>query len=247
MTFDDEAVMAYVDGELDASARAAFEQALAGDSELAERVARQQRLRGLLSETYDPMLDEPVPARLQQALAGAPAAPRSAPTLTPSLFERLLQWLRPLAAPQALAMAACAMFGVAIGVSLRAPAGPFDTVDGRLVARGALAQALNERVSGEPAADGVRVGLSFVARQGNYCRSFSMQSPSALAGLACHADGAWRLEMVSVPPIDTAAPTYRQAGSETPPEVLRAVDERIFGNALDAAGEKVARERGWRR
>jgi hypothetical protein len=244
MTFDDEAVMAYVDGELDASTRAAFEKALAADGELAERVARQQRLRGLLRESYDPVLDEPVPARLQQALAGAPAAPRSVPA--PSLLERLLQWLRPLAAPQALAMAACAMFGVAIGVSLRAPGGAFDTVDGRLVARGALAQALNDRLSGEPAADGVRVGLSFVAQQGHYCRSFVLQSPST-AGLACHADGGWRLELVTAPAGGGASPAYRQAGSEMPPEVLRAVDERIFGNALDAAGEKVARERGWKR
>ena len=50
MSFDDEAVMAYVDGELDASRRAVFEQALASDSELAARVARQQRLRGLLRD-----------------------------------------------------------------------------------------------------------------------------------------------------------------------------------------------------
>lgn len=244
MSFDDAAVMAYVDGELDASARAAFEQALANDAELAARVARQQRLRGLLRESYDPVLDEPVPARLQHALAGAPVAPRSASA--PPLFERLLQWLRPLAAPQALAMAACAMFGVAIGVSVRAPGGAFDTIDGHLVARGALAQALNERLSSEPPADGVHVGLSFVAQQGHYCRSFVLQSPST-AGLACHADGGWRLELVTAPAGGGASPAYRQAGSEMPPEVLRAVDERIFGNALDAAGEKIARERGWKR
>ena len=245
MSFDDEAVMAYVDGELDASARAAFEQALEIDGELAARVAGQQRLRGLLREAYDDVLDEPVPARIKQALAGAPTAPRSAPT--PSLRERLQQWLRVLAAPQALAMAACVMFGVAIGVSVRAPGGAFDTVDGRLVARGALAQALNERLSGEAAADGVRIGLSFVAQQGNYCRSFMLQSPSASAGLACRADGGWQLELVTTPAAGNAAPTYRQAGSEMPPEVLRAVDERIFGNALDAAAERSARERGWKR
>jgi hypothetical protein len=116
-------------------------------------------------------------------------------------------------------------------------------VEGRLVARGELAQALNERLSGEPSGGGVRVGLSFIAKQGGYCRSFTMPSQ---AGLACHADGAWRVELLTAPATgDAATPTYRQAGSETPPEVLRAIDERIAGNALDAAAERTAREHGW--
>jgi hypothetical protein len=39
---------------------------------------------------------------------------------------------------------------------------------------------------------------------------------------------------------------YRQAGSALPPAVLDAIDERIAGAPLDAAGEQAARNKGWR-
>ena len=39
---------------------------------------------------------------------------------------------------------------------------------------------------------------------------------------------------------------YRTAGAETPPEVLAAVEALIAGEPLDAAGERAARERGWK-
>jgi hypothetical protein len=40
---------------------------------------------------------------------------------------------------------------------------------------------------------------------------------------------------------------YRQAGAQMPPAVLEAIDERIAGKALDAQGERAARDRGWTR
>jgi len=44
MTFSDETIMAYVDGELDAPARAAVDASLATDPELARRIARHRAL-----------------------------------------------------------------------------------------------------------------------------------------------------------------------------------------------------------
>jgi anti-sigma factor RsiW len=44
MTFSDETVMAYVDGELDDATRAALEVAMTTDTDLAERVAHERRL-----------------------------------------------------------------------------------------------------------------------------------------------------------------------------------------------------------
>ena len=46
MTFSDQTLSAYVDGELDAATRAALEAAMAGDPTLAGRIARQRALRG---------------------------------------------------------------------------------------------------------------------------------------------------------------------------------------------------------
>ena len=44
-----------------------------------------------------------------------------------------------------------------------------------------------------------------------------------------------------------AAGDYRQAGSEMPPMVLDAIDERISGQTMDAKAEEAARARGWKR
>ncbi len=74
MTISDEQLMAYVDGELDADARAQIEAAMVSDAELARRVARQQRLREKLRAAFDEVLREPVPDRLLAAARNAPGA-----------------------------------------------------------------------------------------------------------------------------------------------------------------------------
>jgi hypothetical protein len=64
------------------------------------------------------------------------------------------------------------------------------------------------------------------------------------AGLACRAGGQWRIPVLAEAAPE-AAGGYRQAGSALPAAVLDAIDERIAGKPLDAAGEEAARARGW--
>ena len=45
MTFSEETLIAYADGELDAATRAALEAALASDPQLAQRIERHRALR----------------------------------------------------------------------------------------------------------------------------------------------------------------------------------------------------------
>jgi len=77
MTFSNETVMAYFDGELDDATRAALEVAMATDSDLAERVARERRLRARLHNEFDPVLTEPIPEQLLAAAQGTSAKARS--------------------------------------------------------------------------------------------------------------------------------------------------------------------------
>src|ERR1700744_3280903 len=86
MSISNETLMAYVDSELDAAARAEVEAAMRRDPEIEQRLAEYRGLRAKLKAAYEPALADPVPARLRAILradnAGGTAAaggPRRAP------------------------------------------------------------------------------------------------------------------------------------------------------------------------
>jgi anti-sigma factor RsiW len=71
-------LQAYADGRLDAERGAAVEAWLAARPDQAERIAEYRRLTEELRAAYDPVLDEPVPERLTQALSARARWPRYA-------------------------------------------------------------------------------------------------------------------------------------------------------------------------
>ncbi|WP_372528679.1 anti-sigma factor family protein [Piscinibacter sp.] len=253
MKISEDTLLAYVDGELDAAARDEVEAAIAGDPQLAQRVRQEQGLRGLLRNAYDPVLDEPMPARLLAAAQGAvptakvldlaaERASRTAASAPPRAWAG--GW------PQWGAMAACLIVGIFVGRSalIGSPGDDVATRSGQMVARGELAHALSTQLASAQAADApVQIGLSFVSRGDAYCRTFALRQTAA-AGLACRHGEDWQLRVWAqdkAPPTGTAR--LRMAASPTPPAVLRAVDEQIEGSALDAEAERAALQRGWRK
>lgn len=194
--------------------------------------------RRRMAAAFDEVLQEPVPARLH-ALLAEPAPPAEVVDLAARRAQR-----RGMASWAAWGgMAATLLLGTLIGMQLAPSNGALD--GGRLVASGAVAQALDRQLASAPEAGAaVAVHLSFKARDGRWCRSFST---TATAGLACReADGHWALQQLAALP---AAPGtgLRQAASSLPPSVLAAVDELIAGEALNAGQERAARDAGWRR
>ena len=249
---NDERWMAYVDGELDAAQRAAFEAALENDPQLAQRVREQQALRRRVADAFASDLDEPVPERLLAAARARPAAAPEPIDLAHVRDERARRQraVRDWRWPEWGAIAASLLIGVLAGRMVEGDVTtPFASgAGGALVARGPLAAALTEQLASSVPADAtVRVGISFVARSGPYCRSFVMTRPNELAGLACREGGQWRVQLVAPPARDDAAGGYRAAGTALPPALLRAIDERIAGTPLDAAAEAEATRRGWQR
>ena len=256
---NDERWMAYVDGELDAAERAAFEALLAGDPPLAAQVREQQALRRRVADAFAPDLDEPVPERL---LAAARIAPQTADVVDLARARvrreqrdaapRPLRAVRDWRWPEWGAIAASVLVGVLagrfVGGDVVEPvAGLASGPNGALVAHGALAAALSTQLASSDSSDAaVRVGISFVSRSGPYCRSFVMAQPSRLAGLACRESDQWQVQLVAPAGHDEAAGGYRTAGAALPPALLRAIDERITGTPLDAAAEADAARRGWR-
>jgi len=237
MSWTDEQLMAYVDGETDADTRAAIDAARAHDAELDARLKRQQRLRAALPGAFAATLQEPVPDRLVAAARGqsaassqdrvVPLAPRAKPA--PPRF----------ALPQWAAMAASLVVGIGVGyVALRAPE-PATT----LAATGVLDAALSGQLAADPSAQSpVRIGVSYRSQSGVLCRSFVYE---AQAGVACRQDDAWQLRAL-LPAAGVDGGEFGRASTALPPELAGWVERDIAGEPLDAAAEQEAKARGWR-
>ena len=245
MTFSDEVLMAYADGELDMETRERVEEAIAKDPDIARRVASHKALRDALHSEFDPVLDEPVPERLTAAArtsSGARTYARVVPLRRTSAPAR--SW------PKWAAIAASFVLGALVlqfGRSLHT-SGSITEHDGQLLASGALEQALSNQLAKSQAAQApVHIGVSFRSKSGNYCRTFQLREATALAGLACHDANQWRVEILARADGSLAGnPEYRPAGSALPPSVVQAVTETIAGDPLDANAEADARKHQWR-
>jgi hypothetical protein len=229
---DDEMLIAFADGELNAVDRERVEEAFAADPTLRARLETQQRLRERLVAHYAPVEEEEVPERLRAMLD------RKVVELAAARERRV----RPLW-QTFTALAATLVLGLAIGRSVEWPgdAGPVEVQDGTLVAEGPLAQALDAQLASAQAPDAAtRIGFSFASADGRLCRTFDSV---ALAGLACRGDNGWQLMMTAAGSGPRTA--YRQAGSN--PLVLEAANALMAGEAFDAEAERQARDSGWRR
>jgi len=242
MTLDDETLMAYADGELDAPTRAAVEAAIAADPAVAQRVAQHRALRSRLQAAFDPVLAEPLPERLLATTRGTATAARSGNLIALRRISAV-RWSWP---QLGTALAASLLLGVLLGPWLLRKPVPLMTRDGALLAGGSLARALSQQLASTQSADApVQVGVSFRSRSGDYCRTFVIREKNALAGLACHAHGNWRLEALAASEAAAESGGYRPAASTLPPAVASTLDALIAGEPFDARAEVAAREHGW--
>lgn len=244
MNFSDEILMAYADDELDPRTRAAVDAAMAADPEIARRVEQHKALRATLRSSFGKVLDEPVPEHLVTAARTA-AAVRREGNVVPLHRKPVRRIWSPA---QWGALAASLVIGALLGqawVRSSAP-GPIVARNGELRASGTLERALSGQLaSNQTATAPVQIGLSFRARSGDYCRTFSLREGGSLAGLACRGDDGWRVRVLAQSASETGTGQYRQAGSAMPRSVLQTVDEEIAGEPLDARAEADARNRGW--
>jgi hypothetical protein len=247
VNYDDETLMAYADGELDAAERAKIDAAIARDPGLARRVERHRALRAEVAGAFSKVIESTIPDRLLNAARGAamPAAePRGAKVLrfpepagrAPPTPWRAREWT---------AMAASLVLGVLLSWRLLAPGDSPVIVagDDALLARGELATALDNQLAGGQRGDEpVLIGLTFKARDGNYCRSFTLRSAKT-SGLACRVGTDWQ-----IPATDSAVipqGSLQQATSVLAPAILKAIEARRIGEPLDAQAEQSARLSGW--
>lgn len=249
MTFSDDLLIAYINGELAEPARAAVERAARADPILAARVAqhraelrsRQGRSVGVSANGHD----------------GSAGAQRPVPYGAKVVHLNTLRPGRPMPLPQPDPDSGRQFHWVTLGATLLAGAvlgglgwhhlgqDPglvvLDHDNGNLVARGALVAALGGQLATPgPSDSAVRIGVTFVAKDGGYCRSFVVDTT---AGLACLKNGRWTIPILSQ---GTAGAAWLD-GSVPPPAVRAAINVRMAGSALDPAAERAAQQRGWAR
>jgi hypothetical protein len=245
-TISDETLMAYLDNELPPDERARVNAALVLDSALQARLRRQERVRELLSEAFDPALHRSVPERLVDAALRTPIPMQwhvqrafALPFRGASFGDVVRAWA-PLLAP--------AMATLVIGLAIGFFAGSGDSgglAQGGLVADGDLAHALDRQLASDDVRSGPRVAVSFRARDGRFCRSFDMGAArDNLAGVACRNENTWSI--VALAAAEPRRGAYELAGSGMPDVVRQSVTQMMTGEALNAEGERRAREAGWR-
>ena len=254
MTISDETLMAFADGELDGPARAAVELALRADPQLEKRVAEHRALRQRIQLAYSAELSEPVPERLLAAASRTPKMSstnvvnfqdaRDAMARDAARARPLKSWWRP-----AGSIAASLIIGFGLGYGIWHQSSPFSrSAGGALVANAQLAEALSHQLAADRSpASAVQIGISFLARSGDYCRTFSLSGTVSPAGVACHHGQEWQIQTLtqSGGAGDAHDAPFRTATSGMSPAILKAVEEQMAGEPLDQAAESAARSKDW--
>ena len=222
---DEEEFFAWLDGELDGAAAARVAARVAADPALAEEARLHRALGQQLRGAFDPLMAAPVPDRVAAPADFAAARERRA--------------ARRFGLPQWAAIAATLVVGVVTGTMI--DRGPVSQQGATIVASGALERALDTRLASAPAADGVRIGLTFRDSAGALCRSFDDRE---LSGLACRDGDQWKFRGLFQESVEGKGDYRMAAGPD--PRLGAMIDETLAGEPLDAAAERAARANGWR-
>ena len=245
MSYDDETLMAYADGELDEVQRAELAAAIARDPELARRVDQHRALRAEVSRAFAGVKELPIPGSLEAIARGAAARVEYRGKVVPFPAHPARATASAWRAREWIAMAASLVLGVFLSWRLLSPLDSDILVvaNGSLVAGGALATALDSNLASEQADDGaVLIGLTFRRQDGGFCRSFVARE-SAIAGLACRRNDEWQIPVTHS--VNLQGGGMRQAAAAMPPAILVEIEARLDGEPLDAVAEKAARDANW--
>ena len=228
----EEKFFAWLDGELEPEEAAAMEKKVAADPELAQLAQQHRSLGAKLSNSFDPILDAPVPKKLEDALRPSADVIDFASARRRRSISSLPQWT---------AIAATLAVGIFIGNMMpeRGNA-PVDLQGGKIYAAASLNRALDSELASAPQGS-VRIGITFRSSAGQICRTFTQ---SAASGLACRSGDKWQVKGLFGAPEGQQADYRMAAGMD--PNLASLVGSLMTGEAFDAAQEKEARQRGWR-
>lgn len=235
MPITDETFFAWLDGELPAEEADRVAQTVATDPALRRKAEAHRALGARLTDAFAPVMAAPVPDRIAAPPIDFASARRA----------REERSRRPAGLPQWAAIAASLVVGVALGTFAMPQSGsaPLVADGGQLVAAASLKQALDSQLASAPErGDGPRVALTFRARDGALCRSFTGAAGSS--GLACRSGEEWRVRGL-FGSAEGQSGEFRMAAGDDP-RLAAMIADQISGEPFDAAAEREALERDWR-
>ena len=229
---DDEKFFAWLDGELGPDEAAEMDTEVARNPELKRLADRHRALGSRLRTAFDPVVDAPVPERLQAALGPSAQVIDFAAARRARSMPALAQWT---------AMAATLAIGIFVGTRVpQQTAAPVQVEAGRLYAAASLDQALDNELASAPKGD-VRVGLTYRDSAGEICRTFTAPAGS---GLACRNGSRWQMKGLFAAPEGQSSDYRMAAGMD--PNLAALVGSTMAGEPLDAAEERAAKAKGWK-
>lgn len=257
---DDEALSAWLDGELPQAQADRLTERLASEPALARRLEAMRSADGRVRDAYAALDDVPMPQAvldlLRQETSSAPAQDAGSNVIS---FPRRI--VRPfLQAPVAIAATVALAAGFFVSGQMRdgtLPGGPAESLyAGDIPADSGLHALFETGASGRTMTleDG-RTGqplLTFADADGAWCRQVAIGGGAAgtVHAVACRRDERWHTEVLSIDrqtAQDSAGP-YQLASTTTPPAVSGVIDTLIGAGApLDAPAESELIESGWQK
>lgn len=261
---DDEALSAWLDGELPQAEADRLTERLASEPALARRLEAMRSADGRVRDAFAALDDVPMPQSVLDLLGqDQPSAPaQDAGSNVVPFPRRIVQPF--LQAPVAIAAAVALAAGFFVSGQMRDgtfPGGPADSLyagdipaDSGLYAlfetgESGRTMTLEDGWTGQPL-------LTFADADGAWCRQVAIvesaggSATGTVHAVACRRDGGWQTEVLSIDrqAVQDPAGSYQLASSTTPPAVSGVIDSLIGAGApLDAPAESALIDRGWQK
>lgn len=230
---DYELLSQYLDGELDAGARAALDKRLAAEPGLADLLARLRRLDAEVAASVCASATDSVPAHVTALLSDdGKVVPFPRPL-------RRAAWPAALAASLVAAVALLLLPGEDVQQPL--------TGSDALLA-GALESEPSRAEGWVTLADGrtLQPVLTFPDRDGNWCREFLLRDGDQdWRGVACREAGSWETQVVARETFLAAEEAYRPAGAGDSDKVAGFITRNAADIALGAREEQALIASSW--
>ena len=224
MTYTDEILNAYLDGELSDSQRIELDAAVISDIDLKRRLDNLSAVDGYFHQAMDSLAGDDMPKSVLSLLRDPVRTRFQKSGLAP-------RWIYPLAACFLLIAAT----GIGYNFGEARSSNQIDLFASKITASSPLYPILETTPSARQVSVGktkMEILLSFASFEGQYCRQFNLeQSGTAFDALACRDETAWDvIALGRAKPQD--ANIYRTASTQSSPAVEAAVDALIEADAF---------------